>query len=190
MMFLPCFMSWVVVTYFVDAFLNYQMGLVNNTITASGGQAIQWYMEPKYWPWILVALNVWKTMGYGMVIYMATITGIDGGLYEAALIDGASRWQQIRYITLPILRPTMIMMFILNVGRIFYSDFGLFYQVPRGSPSLYNVTETMDVYVWRALSGTVDISRPSAAAFIQSVVGCITILIANAIVKKMTRTVR
>lgn len=184
-MFLPYFMSWVVVTYFVEAFLQFDTGLVNNTRVSMGLGPIQWYMEAKYWPYILIFLNVWKSMGYGMVVYLATISGIDESMFEAARIDGATKWQQLRYITLPLLKATMVMMFILNVGRIFYSDFGLFYQVPKGSASLYAVTETLDVYIYRALSGSVDIARPSAAAFIQSVAGCITILLSNWVVRKV-----
>jgi putative aldouronate transport system permease protein len=186
-MFLPYFMSWVVVTYLVSAFLSYDVGLFNRMLQSMGMKSVQWYMESKYWPYFLIFLNLWKSMGYAMVIYLASLTSIDGTLYEAAVIDGASQWQQIRYITVPILKTTMVMMFLLNIGRIFYSDFGLFYQVPRASASLYKVTETMDVYIYRALSGSVDISRPSAAAFIQSVAGCATILTANWIVRKVDR---
>lgn len=184
-MFLPYFMSWVVVTYVVSAFLNYNMGLLNRMLAALGQPSVQWYMESKYWPFFLVIINTWKGMGYGMVLYLATITGMDPSMYEAAMIDGATRWQQIRFITLPLLRGTMIMMFILNIGRIFYSDFGLFYQVPKASASLYSVTETLDVYVYRALGNTVDISRPSAAGFIQSVAGCLMVLGSNWLVKKI-----
>lgn len=184
-MFLPYFMSWIVVTYFVEAFLRYDAGLANSTRVNMGLAAIQWYMEPKYWPAILIFLNVWKSMGYGMVVYLATISAVDESLYEAARIDGASKWQQLRYLTLPLLKATMIMMFILNVGRIFYSDFGLFYQVPKGSASLFNVTETLDVYIYRALSNSMDIARPSAAAFVQSVAGCVTILLSNWIVRNV-----
>lgn len=184
-MFLPHFMSWVVVSYFVLAFLSYDKGLLNSSIVAMGGERVQWYMEPDSWPVFIVFLNVWKGMGYGMVVYLATITGIDSTYYEAALIDGASKWQQIKYITLPILKTMIIMMFILNVGKIFYSDFGLFYQVPKSSPSLFEVTETIDVYIYKALKGSVSMGMPSAASFMQSVLGCITILLANFVVSKV-----
>lgn len=184
-MFLPHFMSWVVVSYFVLAFLSYDKGLLNSAIVAMGGERVQWYMEPDNWPFFIVFLNVWKGMGYGMVVYLATITGIDSTYYEAALIDGASKWQQVKYITLPILKTMIIMMFILNVGKIFYSDFGLFYQVPKSSPSLFEVTETIDVYIYKALGGSVSMGMPSAASFLQSVLGCATILTANFIVSKV-----
>ena len=186
MMFFPHFMSWVVVSYFVYAFLNPTKGLLNQMITSFGGDAVMWYSEPKYWPFILVFMNLWKGVGYGMVVYLATITGIDKTYYEAAGIDGATIWQQIRYITLPLMKNVIVMMFIMKVGGIFYSDFGLFYQVPRDSNSLYNVVYTLDVYVYKQLR-TSTTGMSAAAAFIQSVAGCITILTANAIVRKIDR---
>lgn len=184
-MFLPYFMSWVVITYFVFAFLSPDKGLFNSILTSLGKDTINWYMEPKYWPMILIFLNVWKGMGYGMVIYLATITGIDGSLYEAAVIDGATKWQQTRYITLPILKTVIVMMFILNVGGIVRSDFGLFYQVPKGSNSLYTVTETIDVFIYKMIKGQPNPNMASSAAFLQSVIGCILILATNWISKKI-----
>ena len=121
-----------------------------------------------------------------MVVYLATITGIDKTYYEAACIDGASVWQQMKWVTLPLMRTVIIMMFIMAVGRIFYSDFGLFYQVPRDSNSLYNVTYTLDVFVYKQLMSSTT-GMASAAAFVQSVAGCITILAANAVVRKVDR---
>ncbi len=128
-------------------------------------------------------MNVWKGLGYSMVVYLATITGIDSTYYEAAVIDGATKWQQMRHITIPLMKTVIIMMF-MSVGRIFYSDFGLFYQVPRDSNSLYTVTNTIDVFVFKQLKTSTP-GMASAAAFLQSVLGCITILTANAIVKKI-----
>lgn len=183
MMFLPYFLSWVVVSAVVFGFLSPDKGLVNNIILALGGDPKMWYMEAKYWPYLLTFMNLWKNTGYGMVVYLATITGIDNSYYEAAVIDGATKWQQVKYITLPMLKSVIIIMFIMNVGRIFYSDFGLFYQVPRNSNSLFDVTYTFDVYVFNMLkTGTT--GNASAAALLQSVCGCITILAANAIVRK------
>lgn len=184
-MFFPHFMSWVVVTYFVFAFLSPDRGLMNSILQSMGKETINWYLEPKYWPFILVFLNTWKGMGYGMIVYLATITGIDSTLYEAALIDGASKWQQTRYITLPVLKNVIVMMFILNIGSFVRSDFGLFYQVPRASTSLYNVTETIDVYIYQLLRTTFLPNYSSAAAFLQSVVGCILILLSNWIISKI-----
>ena len=134
LMFFPYFMSWVVVSYFVYAFLSPSGGFANLIIGAFGGEGIMWYSSPQYWPFILVLLSTWKGMGYNMVVYLASITGIDTSLYEAAILDGATKWQQARYITIPTIRPMIIMMFILNIGHIFYSDFGLFYQVTQHIP--------------------------------------------------------
>ena len=127
-----------------------------------------------------------ENLGYSMVVYLATITGIDKTYYEAAGIDGATVWQQMRYVTLPLMKTVIIMMFIMAVGRIFYSDFGLFYQVPRDSNSLYNVSYTLDVFVFKQLKSSTT-GMASAAAFVQSVAGCITILTANAVVRKVDR---
>lgn len=184
-MFFPYFMSWVVVTYFVFAFLSTDNGLVNRVLESMGKEPINWYMEPKYWPAFLIFLNTWKGMGYGMVVYLATITGIDGTMYEAALIDGATKWQQTRFITLPHLKHVIIMMFILNIGSLVRSDFGLFYQVPKASPSLTPVTNTIDVYIYNALKTQFSPNMASAAAFLQSIVGCALILLSNFIISKI-----
>ena len=186
MMFFPHFMSWVVVSYFVYAFLSTDKGLFNGILKFFGEESIQWYMEPKYWPFILVFMQVWKTVGFSMVIYLASITGIDTSLYEAAVIDGASKWQQVKYITMPSIKTIVIMMFILNVGRIFYSDFGLFWQISREVPgSLYNTVSTIDTYVYTALQSNTPIGMTAAATFFQSVACCLTILFANWIVSKI-----
>ena len=181
-MFMPYFLSWVVAAALVWAFLSTDKGLINMLFFADDHQ--QWYMKPEIWPYLLTFLNVWKGLGYGMVVYLATVTGIDRSLYEAAVIDGASIWQQVKSITLPLMKSVIIMMFIMAVGRIFYSDFGLFYQVPRQSATLNPVVQTLDVYVYNMLKlGTT--SMASAAAFVQSVAGYITILAANALVRKI-----
>ncbi len=186
MMFFPHFMSWVVVSYFVYAFLSIDKGMFNSVLKMLDKDIIQWYMEPKYWPFILIFMQLWKTVGYSTVVYLASITGIDGTLYEAAVIDGATKWQQVKYVTLPSIKTIVIMMFILNVGKIFYSDFGLFYQVTREIPSsLYNVASTIDTYVYKALQSTTPIGMTAAATFFQSVACCITILLANWIVRKI-----
>lgn len=185
-MFMPHFLSWVVVAALVWAFLSYDKGLINNLLDSMGRERVQWYMKKEMWPGFLIFMHMWKSVGYGMVVYLATITGIDKTYYEAAGIDGASIWQQIRYITLPLMKNVIIMMFIMNVGRIFYSDFGLFYQVPRDSNSLYNLVYTLDVYVYKQLR-TSTTGMAAAAAFMQSVAGCITILTANAIVRRIDR---
>lgn len=189
LMFMPHFMSWVVVSYFVYAFLVTDKGLLNAIIRAFGGKNISWYTKGKYWPFILVFMHVWKTLGYNMVVYLASITGIDTNLYEAAVLDGASKAQQARFVTLPSLKPIIIMMFILSVGRIFSSDFGLFYQVSQGANQpLTPWVATLDVKTYLMLtSPSVTLGQTSAASMFQAVVGCITILTANAIVRKFDR---
>lgn len=186
MMFFPHFMSWVVVGYFVYAFLCTDKGLLNSILVALGKEPILWYMEGAYWPFILVIVQVWKTAGYSMVVYLASISGIDTTYYEAAVIDGANKWQQVKYITLPCLKPIMIMMFILNVGKIFYSDFGLFWQTTRMMPgSLFNAAATIDTYVYTALQSSTPIGMSASVTLFQSVACCITILLANWIVSKI-----
>lgn len=187
LMFMPHFMSWVVIGYFVYAFLVTDKGLLNALIRALGGKNINWYFEAKYWPYILIFLNFWKGIGYSMVVYLASITGIDTSLYEAAVLDGATKYQQAKYITLPSLRPIIIMMFILSVGRIVSTDFGLFYQITRGANfPLTNVVATLDVKVYLMLnSAATTMGQTTAASLFQSVIGCGMILCANAIVRKV-----
>lgn len=188
LMFFPYFMSWVVAAYFVDAFLNMDNGMLNNMIRDSGGTVQRWYMMPGVWPFILVFMQVWKNTGYNMVIYLSSISGIDSTLYEAAVVDGANKRQQVFYITLPCLKNVIIMMFILNIGKIFYSDFGLFYQITQGAQgSIFGAVATIDTYVYNALRSSTPIGMTSAATFFQSVSCCITILLANALVKKIDK---
>lgn len=186
LMFFPHFISWVVVSYFVYAFLSPDKGLLNSILSSFGIEAVNWYNNPHPWPGILIFMNVWKTTGYSMVIYLASISGIDSSLYEAAVIDGASTWQQVKSITLPSIKPIVVMMFILSVGRIFYSDFGLFYQVTQRVPQpLYNVASTFDTYIYNALLINLPIGKNAAAAFFQSVACCITIITTNKIIDKI-----
>lgn len=186
MMFFPHFLSWVVVSYFVYAFLNAQNGIVVSMQKAAGMVPTNFYRTPRFWVFAFPLLNLWKGVGNGMVIYLAAITGIDHSLYEAAVIDGATKPQQVRYITLPSLKPMMIMMFILSVGRIFYSDFGLFYQVTQGIPqSIYNVSATIDTFVFQSLRSSMPYGMIAAPTFIQSVACCITILLANALIRRI-----
>lgn len=181
---LPYLMSMVIVSYLVYGFLSTDQGLLNQLITFFGGERVSWYAEGKYWPFILIFVNAWKGVGYSCIIYMSTILGFDRSYYEAAAIDGASKWQQIRYITVPLLKGTVIMMTVLSIGRIFYSDFGLFYQVPRNSGALYQMTNTIDTYVYRGLLELGDINMSAAAGFYQSIVGFILVLTTNLIVRK------
>jgi putative aldouronate transport system permease protein len=188
LMFFPYFMSWVVIAYFVYAVLTPDKGYLNSILASFGRKKIMWYQEAVYWPFILTFMRIWKGMGYGMVIYLASITGIDQALYEAAVMDGANKWQQTKYITFPCLKPIIIMMLILDTGKIFYSDFGLFYQITAGIPqSLYNTVSTFDTYIYKAIQSQSSIGRAAAASFFQSVACCITILLANWFVSKVDR---
>lgn len=186
---LPYLMSWVVVSYLVYAFLAGENGYVNNTIIpALGGTAkINFYQEKIFWPFILFFVNQWKGLGFNMIIYLAAVIGISPDYYEAARIDGATKWQQITRITIPQLLPTIITLFILNVGRMFYSDFGLFYQIPKNSGPLYDVTMTIDTFVYNALMNQNNIGMSSAAGFIQSIVGFILVMSANGLIRKVSR---
>ena len=148
---------------------------------------MQWYSEPKYWPFFIVFVFLWKSVGYNSVVYLAAIMGIDRSLYEAAMIDGASKWQQIRNITLPMLKPLMTILTLLAIGRIFYADFGLFYQVPRDSGTLYSVTNVIDTYVYRGLKSTGEIGMSTAAGLYQSVIGFILVMTSNYIVRKFDK---
>lgn len=182
---LPYLMSAVVVAYLVFAYLSPETGLFNSVITKLGGNKIGWYTEPKYWPFILTFVNQWKGIGFGMILYLSSIISIDPSLYEAAALDGATRWQQHKRVTIPLLKPTIVMLMILNIGQIFRSDFGLFYQVPMNQGALFNVTQTIDTYVYRALLQRNDIGMSSAASFMQSVVGFVFIIAADKLVRKL-----
>lgn len=182
-MFLPYFLSWVVVGYFAFSFLSSERGLLNELF----GSKISWYSESKYWPFIIIFVYLWKAVGYNSVVYLAAIMGIDKSLYEAAMIDGASKFQQIRNITLPLLNPIIIIMTLLAIGKIFYADFGLFYQVPRDSGTLYSVTNVIDTYVYRGLKTTGEIGMSTAAGLYQSVVGFVLVITSNYIVRKFDK---
>jgi putative aldouronate transport system permease protein len=185
-LFMPYFLSWVVVSYIAFAFLSMDNGFVNRVILpAIGLDPIPWYQEPGYWPAILIFLNAWKWSGYNCIIYLASIIGIDQEYYEAAMIDGANRWQRIIRITLPLIRPVIMMMTLLNIGRIFNADFGLFFQVPRNTGLLYPTTNVIDTYVYNSLMSLGNIGMSSAAALYQSVVGFLLVMVTNRMVKRM-----
>lgn len=185
---IPHLISFVIVSYIVYAFLGQDNGMVNNSILIPlGMQPIAWYTEPRYWYVLIVIINLWKSFGYNSIIYFATIIGIDRTYYEAAIVDGATPWKQITHITLPLLKPTIITLTLLAIGRIFYTDFALFYQVPMNSGLLYKATNTIDTYVYRGLMETNDIGRASAAGFIQSVMGFVLVLASNAVVRMVEK---
>lgn len=183
---LPNLISMVVLSYLVFAFLNADSGFINHSILRPLGlPEINWYSEPKYWPYLLVIIQMWKTAGYGSIVYIAFIAGIDKSIYEAAKIDGAGKLKQIWTITLPLLKPTVVILTLMSIGRIFNSDFGLFYQVPMNAGALYSTTQTIDTYVYRALMQVNDIGMSAAAGLYQSLVGFGLVMLANAIVKKI-----
>lgn len=183
----PFLISIVVVSYIVFAFLSHENGMMNKSVLPFlGKDGIQWYNETRYWPFILILVNCWKNVGYGTLIYIAGIAGIDRAFYEAAEIDGAGKWQQIRKITIPCLIPSIITILLVSIGRIFYSDFGLFYQVPQNSGSLFTVTNTIDTYVYRALVSSGGIGRSAAAGVFQSIVGFTLVFTSNTIVRKLS----
>jgi putative aldouronate transport system permease protein len=183
-LFFPYFLSWVVISTLVWGFLSYDMGIANNALTEMGLPAHRWYVEQKFWPGFLIFMSQWKGVGYGMVVYLAAITAQDKSIYEAAIIDGASKWQQIWSLTIPMMKTIIILMFIMAAGHIFYSDFGLFYQVPRDSNSLYNTVTTLDVFVYKQLKSSTT-GMASAAALLQAVTACLMTLLVNWIVKKV-----
>ena len=185
---LPFLMSMVILSYIVYALLSAENGLVNNSILPLFHiDPIQWYQKPKYWPAILIIANCWKGVGYGCLIYIASLIGIDPSFYEAARLDGASKWQEITKITLPSLVPTIITLLLLSIGRIFYSDFGLFYQVPMNSGVLFPTTNVIDTYVYRALIEQGNISMSSAAGVYQSLVGFCVVMLSNWIVRRVDK---
>lgn len=182
----PFLMSMVILSYIVYALFSSENGMVNNTILPLlGMEPKSWYNEPQYWPAILIITNCWKGVGYGCLIYISSIVGIDKAYYEAAKLDGATRWQQIKYITLPGLKTTVITLTLLSIGRIFYSDFGLFYQVPMNSGTILNTTNVIDTYVYRALLQLGNVGMASAAGVYQSLVGFVIVLLSNLMVKKI-----
>ncbi len=186
LMILPFFLSWIIGGYLLFALLSMDKGFLNNTIfKLLGKEPIFWYSETKYWPGIILMANTWKYAGYNSIIYMAAITGIDNEMYEAAVIDGASKWQQITKITLPMLVPTICILVLMQLGRIINADFAMFFNLPLDNGALYPVTNVIDTYVYRALMFTRDFSLSTAAGLYQSVVGFTLVVVSNFIVKKI-----
>ena len=183
---IPFLLSYVVISYIVYALLGQSGGMVNNSILKPlGMEPVSWYTKPKYWPLILTLVQAWKAFGYNSIIYYATIIGFDKSLYEAAAVDGAGVWKRIWFITMPMLKATVITLTLMSIGRMFYSDFGLFYQVPMNSGMLQKATTTIDTYVYRGLMESNDIGRAAAAGFLQSILGFVTVLTANTVVRKI-----
>ena len=184
---LPYLISMVIISYLVFAFLSNDRGFLNRTVLPIfGQQGPSWYTNASLWPPILIFVNAWKNVGYLCVLYLSSILGINKEFYEAASLEGASKWQQIKYITLPLIKPTIIMMVLIMIGKIFYADFGLFYHVPMDSGALYKTTNVIDTYVYRGLLKTGDVGMSSAAGLYQSVVGFILVLTSNLVVRKVS----
>lgn len=179
----PYFLSWVVVSFIGYALLSVDNGFINRTF----GTDITWYSQKSAWPIILTVFQIWKTLGYSTVMYLGAIVGISDDYYEAALMDGATKWQQIKYITIPSLKGIIIVLTILAIGRIFYADFGLFYQLPRNSGPLYPVTNVIDTYVYRSLKENGNIGMAAAASLYQSFVGFVLVISTNMAVRKIDK---
>lgn len=184
--FIPYLISMVIVSYLAFSLLSMENGFINKSILpALGMKPVAWYGDPKYWPFILTIVNLWKNIGYLSVIYYASVIGIDRELYEAAEIDGASKAKQALKITLPTIMPIVMVMVLMQVGRIFYSDFGLFYQVPMDAGALQSATNVIDTYVYRSFMTLGDIGMSSAAGLYQSVVGFALVLLSNQLVRRV-----
>lgn len=182
---LPFFISVIIINVFAYQILSYDNGALNKIMQSMGMESINWYGEPKYWRWIMLIINMWKNMGYNGVIYLATISSIDVGYYEAADIDGAHRWQKMRHITLPMLMPTMLTLSLLAFGRIMSSDFGFFYAIIGDNPLLYPTVDVLDTFIYRNLRKLGDISMSSAASFIQSILSGVLLVTANHFARKI-----
>jgi len=180
----PNFISWVVVGYVVYAFLQPQYGIINNLLAHFRIEPIAFYNEPVYWPLILAISNIWKSVGMGCIIYYATLMGIDSGLYEAARIDGATKWQEIKYISLPMLLRVIVLQLMMRIGAIFNSDFGLFYQLTRNSGALYETTDVIDTYVYRTLRVIGDMELSAAVGLLQNVMGFVLVYVTNYIIRR------
>lgn len=181
---LPYFLSWVIVSYILNAMIGNKYGIVNQVLQTLGAGKINFYVQPKYWTLILVVLKVWKDLGMQMVIYLAAITGFDEGLYEAASIDGAGRWQMCRYITIPMLMPTVVMLTIMAVGKVFYGDFGMIYAIVGDNGILYDATDVIDTFVFRTMRTIGSPSQAMAISLFQACMGFICVWGTNYIAKK------
>lgn len=183
---LPYFLSWTVISMFIVAILSSDGGVINKTLESMGLPTIAFFNEASYWPVLLVMIKLWQGAGFGSIVYLATISGINPDIYESASIDGASRWKKIRYITLPLLKPTIILMLILAMGGIFYGDFGMIFAIIGKNPILYPTTDVIDTYVYRALMDLGDMSMAASVGVFQSIVGFILVVLANQLARKFS----
>lgn len=184
MIFVPYFLSMAVVAFVVYAFLNVDMGVVNNILKKLGMDPVMWYARADLWPGLLTGINLWKNLGYYVLVYYAALMGLDASCFEAAEMDGATKWQTMVKVAVPMIAPVIIVMLLLQIGKIFYSDFGLFYLVTRNSGSLYSTVDVIDTYIFRALRVSGDIGVSAAVGMYQSVVGFVLVLISNLLVKR------
>ncbi|MDR6550678.1 ABC transporter permease subunit [Paenibacillus qinlingensis] len=182
---LPFFLSWVVMSYITQAFLDHENGFINSLLASAGMEKISWYFESQYWPYILNIVHLWKAIGFSAMVYYAGILGIDGELYEAARIDGAKRMQMVTNITIPQLTPLIIILLILSIGNMFRGDFGLHFFIPNNIGATYSTTDIIDTYIYRALSELADVSMASAVGLYQSFVGFVLVVSANLIVRRI-----
>lgn len=180
---LPYFLSWVIVNYILYGIIG-KYGLLNRGLTSAGMDAVNFYNAPKYWTVILVVLKIWKDLGMNMVIYLATIAGFDSSIYDAASVSGASRWQMCWRLTIPMLMPTVIMLTIMSVGKVFYGDFGMIYALVGDNGVLFDKTDVIDTYVFRTLRTTGNPSQAMAISLFQAVLGFICVWGANKIAQK------
>ncbi|MCC3374523.1 sugar ABC transporter permease [Cohnella sp. REN36] len=178
-MIFPSFLSWIIVSYMMYSLFTTDYGIINQAIQAFGGEPVNWYSKAEAWPAILVAMKVWKDAGMSSIIYLAAIAGIDGSLYESADIDGATRWRKMTRITLPLIAPTIAILTLLNLGKIFYGDFGMIYAIIGDNGVLYPTTDVIDTYVFRALRQIGDPSNAAAVGLFQSTVGLLLVFFAN-----------
>lgn len=183
-MLFPNYISWVVVSYILYSFFSTEYGLVNNVFNVFGLNSVNWYIKPEVWPTILVLMRIWKGAGISAVIFLAAIAGIDESLYEAAAIDGAGRWQQVKSITIPLIMPTVMIMTLLSIGKVMYGDFGMIYAMIGDNGVLYPTTDIIDTYVFRALRQIGDPSEAMAIGLFQSGVGFIMVFGSNWLTKK------
>ncbi|WP_339269616.1 ABC transporter permease subunit [Paenibacillus sp. FSL K6-1330] len=183
--FLPYFISWLVVSMMALTLFSTSEGLINRALVALGYEGVDWYLSPGVWPYILTMISAWKMAGYNSIIFLAVITGISAEYYESARIEGASRMQQMLYITLPLMRPTVMVLALLGIGRIFYGDFGMIYAIIGDNGVLFPTTDVIDTYAFRALRQLGNFSMSSAVIVYQSCMGLVTILIFNAIARRV-----
>lgn len=186
-MFIPYFLSWVVVSYMLFTFLETDLGFLNKFLLSMGVQPPDWYFEAQYWPFIIIIMNTWKSLGYTAIIYYAAILGIDREYYEAAAIDGASKLTMINKITLPFLMPLITLLTLISIGRIFSGNFDMFFNLPKDIGMLYSTTDVIDTYVYRSLRVMGDTGMAIASGFYQSIVGFLLVLISNSVIKKINK---